>query len=129
VHTFNIQTAKEYKKLHKEGKLIDVPYCPDAFYHEWTGWNDYLGKSVTSVIDSSQNQKPIWAVIHIAGEPPNVVWFLKVGSSGELNEKAKDGWTVLKRYWYEEQLVDDVWSIIDNNSAMQYDKEQRLAET
>ena len=126
IRQFKFKTHKNYLVAHREGKLERVPLSPGQFYLEWEGWEAYLGKTTSSVIVTEQNQRPIWALIHIEGEPPNVLWFLKVGSAGELRDKIKSGWTVLAQYWYESSVESAVWDTINNNSAAQYEREQRI---
>jgi hypothetical protein len=122
-----LTSHKEYKRMVKSGELPGFSLYPDNHYkEEWTSWPDYLSKNVAIKIEMAQSSKPIWVVVHTSGDPENVVWFLKISSIELLHEQIKPGWKILAKYWYEENLHEIVWNIIERNSNSHFDKEQRL---
>lgn len=122
-----IPSSYAYNRMVRNGELPGFSLYPNVQYKtEWTGWDNYLSKTVKIKLEMANMNKPLWVIVHIPGDPENVVWFLKVAGEETLKDQMKPGWRIVAKYMFEENLYNTVWEILENNSSFHFDKEQRL---
>ena len=73
---FELTTMDQWLEFHREYEVPrDIPRRPDQVYEEFTGrgWKVWLGKGVTSAVETSKAGVAVLGLHHIVGEPQNII--------------------------------------------------------
>jgi hypothetical protein len=122
VQPLGLQSAEEWKEYANSDKRPeDIPKYPEQYYEEWKGrgWDVFLGKSIHSKLTAAKNADPILALLHKAGDPPNVIMIsvIKEGTKKLIELQDKKHFTILKVFVYEEELMEQTNQIINATSS------------
>lgn len=120
----NYKTSYEFLEAYEKGEVPhDIPKCPPQVYSEqykggWTGWKNFLGKTIQRKINTMQQITKLFAISGISGYPPN---YFKIINANEGIDHLKEQLDnpAFRIFEYNEHNQEQLGPIVSTNSFHQ----------
>lgn len=108
-----VNSARLWRKYHKEKGLVGVPRYPERHYKDWSGWEVWLGKTLGAEVEVLKRMEQYLLIIDEGGGYYSF-WVTKGGREEAI--QVLSGKKLVKAYVWEEERASEVDGIIRNSS-------------
>lgn len=116
------KSGREFYAAHKRGEVPkDIPKSPHQVYKDrgyWTGWSDFLGKTITSKVKTMKNIQKLFAIAGVSGYPYNYFTIISA-PEGKLQLKEQLNSPAFRVYKYDDDNKEMVGDIVKGCSSPQ----------